>query len=154
MNCVEVQTIRHPNSGESCTNCHSGRLVKVSENKSSFTLKNPQRREVCIVHVDDCMETKNIAKCDYLILVCSCDDAYFIELKGTKLARAVEQLDATIQREQKRFNGKIFARAIVSKVANPKAIRNLPSVKKLRRRVEATGGTFEYGARSIVEKLS
>ncbi|NMF57511.1 hypothetical protein [Pseudanabaena yagii] len=76
-------------------------------------------------------------------------DLYFIELKGRDLISAVEQLTQTIkyfQTERYKITGKVFARAVVSRVVNPKSIEVDSRVIALRKLMKKLGGDFAYGS--------
>ena len=137
-----------------CTNCSH----VAEENKRKYILQNPSRKKVCKVRIDDCVITsQSQRKCDYLMIVCETEasnqpesvDLYFVELKGRDLMSAVEQLTETIkyfQAREYKFSGKIFARAVLSKVPMPKNIESAPEVRSLRKLLKKFGGDFLYGA--------
>ena len=141
-----------------CTNCSEGKSVVAEENKSKYILQNLSRKKVCRVQIDNCVITsQSQRKCDYLMIVCEDEasnqaesvDLYFIELKGRDLMSAVEQLTETIkyfQTKKYKFSGKIFARAVLSKVPMPKSIELAPEVKSLRKLLKKFGGDFAYGS--------
>lgn len=140
-----------------CTKCSN----VAEENKRKYILQNPSRKKVCKVRIDDCVITsQSQRKCDYLMIVCEDKvsnqaesvDLYFIELKGRDLMSAVEQLTETIkyfQAKKYKFSGKIFARAVLSKVPMPKSIELAPEVKALRKLLKKFGGNFDYGSRQF-----
>ena len=82
-----------------------------------------------------------------MIIICNTEDVYFIELKGKDLIRAVEQLFQTIEDFRSEITGKIFARAVVSKVSMPKSIEVDARVIKLRKILRKYGGNFDYSSR-------
>ena len=62
-----------------------------------FSLRNPQQKEICRVHIDDCLITdKTIKKCDFLFGI---DNSryYLIELKGVDINTAIEQIVNTYE---------------------------------------------------------
>ncbi len=77
----------HPN----CTECNQNAIINAAENKSKYSLVNPQRREVCKIRVDGCvfLQVEGI-KCDYLFLSCDTSTVFFIELKGSDLSHAID----------------------------------------------------------------
>lgn len=62
--------------------------------RSKFRLENPKKTQVRIIAVDDCV-IKEGKRCDYLVILENNQEIY-IELKGSKVAYAVEQITATI----------------------------------------------------------
>ena len=140
-----------------CTNCSEGKLVVAEENKRKYILQNPYQKKVCKVRIDGCViPSQSQRKCDYLMIVCESklaneqeSDIYFIELKGRDLISAVEQLTQTIkyfQTEKYKITGKVFARAVLSKVVNPKSIEVDSRVIALRKLLKKLDGDFAYGS--------
>lgn len=73
-----------------------------SNNRSKFRLENPQRLEVRVIQVDDCVIKQGV-RCDYLVITPSQDRTFdsqeiYIELKGSDVRHAVEQIATTIQK--------------------------------------------------------
>lgn len=156
LNCQEFQE-----KYSSCTVCKQDTEIPTYDPKNKkikYILQNPSRRKVCKVEIDNCVITsQSQRKCDYLMIVCETKDSsqpesvdlYFIELKGRDLMSAVEQLTETIkyfQAEKYKFTGKVFARAVLSKVPMPKAIESDSKVLALRKLLKKLGGDFAYGA--------
>jgi len=141
-----------------CTNCSEGKLVVAEENKRKYILQNLSKRKVCKIRIDGCViSSQTKRKCDYLMIVCESKssnqsesvDLYFIELKGRDLISAVDQLTETIkyfQTEKYKMTGKVFARAVLSKVVNPRAIEVDSRVIALKKLMKKLGGTFDYGS--------
>lgn len=84
-----------------CNKCNNNRVIKVSENKSSFIITNLSRKYINTIQVDGCFISSG-NKCDYLfeILEGICDNdvskVLYVELKGTDIEHAIKQLKATI----------------------------------------------------------
>ncbi|WP_434683891.1 hypothetical protein [Pseudanabaena minima] len=138
-----------------CTKCSD----VAEENKRKYILQNPSRKKVCKVRIDGCVITsQSQRKCDYLMIVCEDEasnqtesvDLYFVELKGRDLMSAVEQLTETIkyfQSEKYKFTGKVFARAVVTRVHIPtSSIDTDARVLSLRKLLKKLGGDFAYGS--------
>lgn len=68
--------------------------VGSKNSRSKFRIQNPQKTKVRVIQVDDCVITKG-KRCDYL-LVLSDNQELYIELKGSKVSYAVEQILADI----------------------------------------------------------
>lgn len=71
-------------------------------NRSKFRLENPQKLRIKVIQVDDCV-IKHGVRCDYLVIAPSNDKSsneqeIYIELKGSDVKHAVEQLATTIQK--------------------------------------------------------
>jgi hypothetical protein len=88
------------------------------------------------------METKG-KQCDYLFLSCDTNLAFFIELKGSDLLQAIDQLDQSIDRYRHRVAGfAINARIVLSRVQTP----DIRSSKRLRfeKKIKDLGGTVRF----------
>jgi aspartokinase len=76
--------------------------IVLEENKSKITFLNPHQNEIVVVKVDGCVfkkEDEDI-RCDYAILPKEEFEIY-VELKGSDIPHAVEQLEATIKKLSK-----------------------------------------------------
>lgn len=71
-------------------------IISLSEKNSSLKINNPERREVRKIRVDGCVITEG-PRCDYLIISPK-NMEYFIELKGSDVKHAIEQLEASIKK--------------------------------------------------------
>ena len=89
----------------SCNTTTTNKIISVSENKRTFRVKNDSVFTINEVEVDGCYKTTG-AKCDYLFEVISKDTktnvetvtiVFYVELKGSDINHAIEQLEATIQ---------------------------------------------------------
>ena len=70
-------------------------------NRSKFRLENSQQLEIKVIQVDNCV-IKQGMRCDYLVIVPSknkstSEQEIYIELKGSDVKHAIEQLATTIQ---------------------------------------------------------
>lgn len=66
------------------------------ENGKKFIFNNPNRKTICRVHVDNCLITDQaIKKCDFLFNIIEDGKYYLVELKGTAIDTAVEQIVST-----------------------------------------------------------
>lgn len=119
-----------------CTRyCDRRQEVVVEENKITYKLINPSKKEVCKIRVDDCLIKDNQKKCDYLILCCTDQVAILVELKGGNIEDAFPQLDGAINfllPHLKDF--KLCVRIIGSKVRTP-ALQSTAE-KKLRKKLK------------------
>jgi hypothetical protein len=79
-------------------------IIVVSENRSRVEVINPGRLEISKIQVDGCLIDKKLEKCDWLIAVeTPIKKAYYIELKGCDLDKAISQLKSTIEHTKVRF---------------------------------------------------
>jgi hypothetical protein len=81
----------------------NGNMVCFSNSSSAnelgkrFTFRNPEQKPICRVKIDDCYITDGaIKKCDFLFEVGG-DHYYLVELKGTDIATAIEQIVNTFE---------------------------------------------------------
>ncbi|NUN99354.1 MAG: hypothetical protein HUU01_01925 [Saprospiraceae bacterium] len=127
-----------------CCECSQNQIINASENKSKYSLRNPQRREVCKIHLDGCASMETTGKqCDYLFLSCDTNRAFFIELKGCDLLHAIDQLDQSIDRHKQSVEGfAINARVVLSRTQTPD-IRS-PKYIKFKKKIKDLRGTFEH----------
>ena len=84
-----------------CEKTSSNKLIPLVENKSKFVIENPNQFRVCVVQVDGCA-IKEGQRCDYLVIPDQQDIKkvieIYIELKGSKILHAIEQLEATMKK--------------------------------------------------------
>lgn len=95
-----------------CSDCRpdcTNKIIKVSENKSSFEIDNPMRASIEVVKVDGCKITEG-TRCDWLFIDNESKKETFVELKGTCIEHGFEQIKKTISvlsRYTKEKNGVI-----------------------------------------------
>ena len=88
---------------QECSELSSNKIISVSENKRKFTIQNHSNYKINKVIVDDCL-IKNGKKCDYLFEILPKEDVekvFYVELKGSHIKEAIEQLETTIKFCQK-----------------------------------------------------
>lgn len=107
--------------------CSDPMIVLKDKDSCSIRLKNPDRKKVYKVIVDDGLiadrDGKNSSKCDYLVY--SYEDyklIVYIELKGKNIENAIKQLEATIQVTRDDFKGYEKRKAYISSKTSPKTI--------------------------------
>lgn len=100
----------------------------VKECRSSFELANPSRVPVEKIQVDGCLIDDGSERCDWLfVFKTHCDIAFYVELKGCDIKKAVSQLGATLAATRERFkNSQITCFAVTSRYPSQG-----PSVQKL-----------------------
>ena len=109
-------------------------VVKDSGNKQEYRVTNENGKEICKIKVDGCL-IKDGERCDYLILTCEDKSAFFVELKGHDLQKAIAQVDSSITKlknEIKEF--KIYARIVLNR--NPTPDINSSVEIKLKKRLK------------------
>lgn len=115
------------------------KIVTCSDKKSStkYIYENNSLDELSKYFVDGCLVADEGSKCDFLLLNCSKKISYFIEMKGSDLIKAVEQIDRSIDLLHKDFNKySVHARIVLTRVnttdlKNTKLIKLESKLKKL-----------------------
>ena len=77
------------------------------EKRSEFRIINSKKREILKIKVDGCMKL-NGKRSDWLFIDCDNETAYFVELKGSGLDKAIKQLEKTLQETWNQFPDKKF----------------------------------------------
>lgn len=125
----------------------------VSEKGKTFRLINNSGFKFAVYKVDDCLiKDKNEQKCDHLFIVDKNQEsaAYFVELKGTGLSDAINQILNSITILYKSINEhKIYARIVGRRVT--------PNIKsrraKLDEKVKQFGGDLKIGSTELKETI-
>jgi hypothetical protein len=101
-----------------CTVYTEASSVKVEEKKAKAVFLNPNSKKYSVTEIDGCL-IKDGARCDFL--VCEIGSAsVFVELKGSKIEKACDQLLATIDREEvKPFLEKKIGFLVVASQSKP-----------------------------------
>ncbi len=73
--------------------------IVLSENKSKMYFINSQRRTIQKITVEGCAITIGL-RCDYLV-ICNRNIEHFVELKGSDVKHAIEQIEASIKKLSK-----------------------------------------------------
>lgn len=135
--------------GENCIEYADRRKkVVVKENKKEFIVHNNQEKLIAVYHVDGCL-IKTTKCCDYLVLILEDRLAHFVELKGTDIEKAVDQLNASLDQLQSSLKGNnIHAWIISSRVKTP-AIKS-SKVIKLQKRLKQLNGKLEIATNKVV----
>ena len=69
--------------------------IVVRERGCRFVVKNRKRISVRIVEIDDCVLTEGL-RCDWLFVATGNPTEIYVELKGSDIGHAIEQIKATI----------------------------------------------------------
>ncbi len=118
----------------------ANRIVTCADVKSAtkYIYENNSLDELSKYKVDKCLINDNGSKCDFLLFNCKKKISYFIELKGSDLIKAVEQIDRSIDMLHKDFNNySVEARIVLTRInttdlINIKLIRLQRKLKKLK----------------------
>jgi hypothetical protein len=116
-------------------------VFKDAKVSREYTGKNPNKKELKGLRVDDCL-IKEGQKCDYLLINVNNKTLYFIELKGSDLIKAVDQIDRTLdillpKIEHQKVNGRV----VLSRVSTPDLVSS--RYIKLKKRLKDLNGTLE-----------
>lgn len=86
------------NVAEVCIQPTTDSKIKFEENKRKIIFLNPQRLEYKKVQVDGCAINDKSMRCDKLLVSADEHEERYVELKGTDVIHAIDQLEATIVR--------------------------------------------------------
>jgi hypothetical protein len=86
---------------ENCREFEDQRVFIVcKEKRTKITFHNPTMETTAKIKIDGCVITSNsVKKCDYLLICAGLKKAILVELKGSKVMTAIEQLSATLDNE-------------------------------------------------------
>lgn len=125
--------------------------ISISENRKKYLLHNDLSNYIAVFHVDGAMVQDNDKiKCDNLLIDATGMKAIFVELKGTDLAHALQQINQTIDMMRDDISDCTkYARIVTSNRTNVPNIRANPEYIKLYKKAEV-----KISANSIEEKIS
>ena len=84
-------------SSPECAEDRCDKKIVLQENKSKITFLNPNQEKILIIKVDGCEISGNeTLRCDYA-LIPSDEVEIYVELKGSDIVHAVEQIKSTIR---------------------------------------------------------
>jgi hypothetical protein len=118
-------------------------IITCKENGKNYTYKNKSLDKITKYRVDGNLIKEEGKKCDFLLLNCKKKKAYFIELKGSDLYQAIDQITATIDRlkiQQYDFTS-INAR-IVSTRDNTHRLKNDTKYLTFKNKIEQLNGNI------------
>jgi len=92
-------------------------------------------------------------KCDFLLLNCEKKQSYFIELKGSDISTAIEQIDRSIDLLKNHLpDFTFFARIVVTRVNTPQLeISN--KFLRIKKKVESLNGNLKIGTKLLEETV-
>lgn len=126
--------------------------VVCSDQKCSttFIYENKNADMLSKYSIDGCLIADEGAKCDFLHLKCTKSKSYFIELKGSDLIRAVEQIDRSIDLLSNSITDfTINARIVLTRV-NTIDLRNSKYLK-LQKKLQRLGGKLKKQSKQLTE---
>jgi len=132
---------------------HENRSVapfKDSGHSTEYRYKNQRADYLAKYRVDGGLISDNGAKCDFLLLNCEQKQSYFIELKGSDIIRAIEQIDRSIDKLRNELSGFAFFARIVITRANTTALKNT-KILKLEKKVKDLNGNLKVKCRLLEE---
>jgi hypothetical protein len=122
-----------------------------TKSKTKFLYKNDSKDILTKYSVDRCLIKDNNSKCDYLLLNCTKKISYFIELKGSDLIKAVEQIDRSITVLHQDFNDYTVEARIVLTRVNTTDLKSSKLIS-LERRLKKLNGKLIKQTRQLTEK--
>lgn len=144
-------------SFEKCSEYHDTRKVCIaSENGKTYKLENLSGLKIRKLKVDKCFSQKTGQKiCDYIMSIEGEEiyRSFFIELKGSGLDTALQQILSTIEYFNNDFNGYRLEARIVGTRDIPRFLNSI-HYRKLASKVYSTGGSIVRATNSFyLEKV-
>ena len=129
-------------------------IVVVQENATvKYIGVNPNSKEFSLFKIDGyVIATENKAKCDYLLIRCLDSHCFFIELKGSDLVHAANQIIETINTLKTKLTGHVLnARIILSRTTS--LSMKHANIRTLQKIVNETGGNLIHSNIQLKETL-
>lgn len=128
-------------------------MIKLSENKVEYLLKNNYSLPVFKTHVDGGMYSDETGKrCDYALSSKEYGTIILIELKGTDIDKAVEQISSTLSDFESKYRyERYYGRIVASKV--PSIALHSNKYKRLSGRIKAYKGSLISSSKKMMESL-
>lgn len=84
--------------------CFDDSMVAKEKGKE-FRINNKSQKTICRVHIDGCLIHDNRGKrCDYFFKICETKQCYLVELKGSDIDEAVQQIIHTFDLLNSKLN--------------------------------------------------
>lgn len=134
--------------------CDTRRMIAVEENKKQYILHNTGDI-IAVYRVDGQMITSlDITKCDNLLVDTTSLLVVFIELKGTDLRHALEQIENTCSNVLQAFDQyRLYARIVTSPRTNVPNLKTDPQYKRIQKAFMMHGGNLKTGSNRMVESI-
>jgi hypothetical protein len=118
--------------------------------KTKYIYENQSRDFLSKYKVDGCLIVDDNARCDYLLLNCNKNQSYFIEIKGSDIIRAIEQIDRSIDLlKEKLTDFSVFARIVLTRI-NTIDLRDAKYLR-LEKKIKNMNGDLLYKSRELKE---
>jgi len=119
---------------------------------TEYRYNNQSSNHLAKYRVDGGLISDDGAKCDFLLLNCEQKLSYFIELKGSDIIRAIEQIDRSIDKLKTDLpNFAFFARIVLSRV-NTIDLKNTKFLK-LEKKLNSLNGNLKKKTRLLEELI-
>ena len=109
-------------------------IITCAEKRSRYIARNPNRKLNCKIRIDNALIKGNdISKCDYGLWVDEGNRMILIELKGSDVEKALEQLFSTHAIFKSRFKEEQFSysfRVVPTRVTTPNLQERIKQFKK------------------------
>ncbi|GHV65581.1 hypothetical protein FACS1894199_06640 [Bacteroidia bacterium] len=117
---------------------------------SEYKYTNKSSNHLAKYIVDGKLIADKGAKCDFLLLNCEQKQSYFIELKGSDMIRAIEQIDRSIDLLKPNLaDFAFFARIVLTKVATIDS--KSTKLVKLEKKLKSLKGNLKKQTRLLQE---
>lgn len=121
-------------------------------NSQEYIANNNDKNEVYKYQIDGYV-IENGKRCDYLLWNEDKKDVYFIELKGSDLTKAIEQMEETERILKERYKGlfksvNLYYRVVLNRTRTHKLNGN-----KVKHFMVAHNGRYKFGTRTIEENI-
>jgi hypothetical protein len=129
------------------------KIVSFSDRKSKtkYIYENDSFDSLTKYRVDGCLINDEDFKCDYLLLNCTKEVSYFVELKGSDLIKAIEQIDRSIDILHKDFEEYAVEARIVLTRVNTTDLKSTKLIK-LEGRLKKLNGKLIKQTRQLIER--
>jgi len=129
------------------------KIVSCCDAKSStrYIYENISSDVLSKYWIDGCLIDDDNSRCDFLLLNCNKEISYFIELKGSDLIKAIEQIDRSIDILHKDFiTYSVEARVVLTRV-NTTDLKSTKLVR-LENKLKNLKGKLIKQTRQLVER--
>jgi septum formation inhibitor-activating ATPase MinD len=126
-------------------------VCKDAKSSTKYIYQNDSQDILSKYKVDGCLIDDKDPKCDFLLINCTKGISYFVELKGSDLIKAVEQIDRTINVLHKDFNEYSVEPRIVLTRVNTTDLKSSKLIK-LEKRLKKLKGKLIKESRQLIEK--
>jgi hypothetical protein len=129
------------------------KIIQFEENKMVYIANNVEGKRVLMYDVDGYLFQSEIKKCDKAFLLPDIKHAYLIELKGSDLKKAAEQIYASLEVLKSCLSDccTIHGRIVCSRVPVPD-LRST-QVVKLERALAKRNGRLEKQSKRMIENI-